>query len=57
VRVRLRVDGERVLVDVEGGAPLASPDRWLRRAQALGGDLETTASRLRLVLPYPRRED
>ena len=57
VRVRLRVDGEHVLVDVEGGVALASPDRWLRRAQALGGDLQTTAGRLRLALPHPRRED
>ena len=57
VRVQLRVDGDRVLVDVEGGVPLPSPDRWLRRAQALGGDLQTPAGRLRLVLPHPRRED
>jgi signal transduction histidine kinase len=57
VRVQLRVDGDRVLVDVEGGAPLPAPDRWLRRAQALGGDLQTPTGRVRLVLPHPRRED
>jgi hypothetical protein len=55
--VQLRVDGDRVLVDVEGGAPLPAPDRWLRRAQALGGDLQTPTGRVRLVLPHPRRED
>lgn len=53
VRVQLRTDGGRLVVDVEGGVPLASPERWLRRAQALGGDLQTTASRIRLVLPHP----
>lgn len=53
VRVRLRTDGDRLVVDVEGGVPLTSPERWLRRAQALGGDLQTTPSCIRLVLPHP----
>ncbi|HUR14264.1 MAG TPA: hypothetical protein VM097_07200 [Mycobacteriales bacterium] len=53
VRIRLRTDRERVLVDVEGGIELPNPDRWLRRAHALGGDLQISAGRLRLVLPHP----
>jgi hypothetical protein len=53
VRVGLRTDGDRLVVDVDGGVPLPDPDRWLRRAQALGGDLETSAGRLRLLLPHP----
>jgi signal transduction histidine kinase len=53
VKVTLRADGDRLVVDVDGGVPLSSPDRWLRRAQSLGGDLQTTAGRTRLVLPHP----
>jgi signal transduction histidine kinase len=53
VRVGLRTDGDRLVVDVDGGVPLSSPERWLRRAQALGGDLQTSAGRLRLLLPHP----
>lgn len=53
VRVTLRCDGPRLLVDVDGGPALPDPDRWLRRARALGGDLTTSASRTRLVLPRP----
>jgi signal transduction histidine kinase len=53
VRVSLRSEGDRVLLDVDGGIPLPSPEGWLRRAQALGGDLQSTPGRTRLVLPKP----
>lgn len=53
VRVTLRTDGRTLRMDVDGGAELASPDRWQRRAQAHGGDLSTTTGHLRLVLPNP----
>ena len=53
VRVTLRTDGGDLRVDVEGGLPLATPDRWVRRAQAHGGDLSTSTGRIRLVLPNP----
>jgi hypothetical protein len=53
VRVALKADGTRLLVDVDGGTPLADPDRWERRARALGGELTTSSSRIRLVLPRP----
>lgn len=54
VRVALRADGDSVLVDVTGGSALPSPERWVRRARALGGDLVASAGRLRLVLPLPQ---
>ena len=54
VRVALRADGDGVLVDVTGGSALPSPERWVRRARALGGDLVASAGRLRLVLPLPQ---
>jgi hypothetical protein len=53
VRVALRRDGSAVAVDVDGGSPLSDPERWVRRARALGGDLTSSAGRLRLVLPLP----
>lgn len=52
VRVTLRTDKGRLVVDIDGGVPLTSPERWQRRAQALGGELQTTTSRIRLVLPH-----
>ncbi len=52
VQVRLRTEGDRLVVDIEGGVPLASPDKWSRRAQALGGELQTSTGRVRLVLPH-----
>jgi signal transduction histidine kinase len=51
LRVALRLEQGTVIVDVDGGAPLPSPERWARRAAALGGDLSASAGRLRLVLP------
>jgi signal transduction histidine kinase len=57
VRVAVRPDDATVVVDVDGGVPLPSPERWVRRAQALGGDLAASAGRLRLVLPAPRTTD
>lgn len=51
VRVALRPGPDTVQLHVDGGAPLPDPDRWVRRARALGGDLASTAGRLRLVLP------
>ncbi len=62
-RVSVRVEGARVVVTLDGGSPLAAPDRWVRRARALGCDLSTSAGRLRLVLPLsdtlnaPRGDD
>lgn len=53
VRIALRTDGARLVVDIEGGATLPSPGGWLRRAQGLGGDLTASAGRVRLVLPHP----
>jgi signal transduction histidine kinase len=52
VRVGLRAERDRVVVDVAGGAALPAPERWARRARALGGDLSSSAGRLRLVLPF-----
>jgi hypothetical protein len=52
-RVTLRTDRDRLLVDVAGGTPLSDPTTWQRRAQELGGELQTTTSRVRLVLPTP----
>ena len=51
VRVAVRRDGDEIVLDIDGGTPLPSPERWARRAQALGGDLSAPAGRLRLVLP------
>jgi signal transduction histidine kinase len=53
VRVALRREAGRLLVDVEGGATLDNQETWTRRVQALGGDLQTSAGRTRLVLPPP----
>jgi hypothetical protein len=53
VRVALRRESGRVVIDVEGGAALDDPETWVRRAHALGGDLQLTAGRARLVLPPP----
>lgn len=53
VRVTVRLDGGRLQLDVDGGAPLPMPDRWSRRVQAHGGQLTTTTGRVRLVLPHP----
>lgn len=51
VRVALRRAPDGVLLDVDGGRPLDAPDRWRRRVRALGGDLSSSAGRLRLRLP------
>ncbi len=51
VRVALRPESNHVLVDIDGGAALPSPQRWARRARALGCDLTASAGRLRLVIP------
>ncbi len=40
-----------VRLDVDGGRALDGPDRWRRRLRALGGDLSSSAGRLRLHLP------
>jgi len=53
VRVALRCDGTRLVVDVDGGTPPDDVDRWQRRARTLGGDLTSSSSRTRLVLPQP----
>lgn len=51
VSVTLRADDGAVVVQIDGGAPLAFPERWARRAAAVGGDLSCSAGRLRLALP------
>lgn len=51
-RVTARREHASLLLDVEG-APLPSPERWQRRARALGGELSGHAGALRLVLPLP----
>lgn len=51
VRVALRASGGDLVVDVDGGRALDGPDRWRRRLRALGGDLSSSAGRLRLQLP------
>jgi signal transduction histidine kinase len=56
VRVAVRRDGDAVVIDIDATGPLLSPDRWVLRARALGGDLSSTAGRLRLVLP-PRSDE
>lgn len=45
------VDAGSLVVHVDGGAALSRPDRWARRARALGGDLLSSPGRLRLTLP------
>jgi hypothetical protein len=56
VRVAVRLDGPAIVIDIDADTPLPTPDRWIRRARALGGDLSSSAGRLRLVLP-PRSTD
>jgi hypothetical protein len=51
VRVALRREGSAVVLDVEGGTPLADPDRWAGKARALGGSLTTDGAHARLALP------
>lgn len=53
VRVALRADDDRLVVDVDGGTPLTDADRWERRARTLGGELTASAGRTRLALPRP----
>ena len=53
VRVTVRLDGERLVLDVDGGGPLPMTDRWTRRVLAHGGQLTTSTGRVRLVLPHP----
>jgi signal transduction histidine kinase len=55
IRVGVRREGGVAVValdsDVPGDLPLPAPDRWARRARALGGDLFFSTGCLRLVLP------
>lgn len=53
VRVVLVRESDTLLIEVVGGAALACPQRWERRAAALGGELTATAGRVRLALPVP----
>ena len=50
-RVATDVDAGSLILHVDGGATLPRPDRWARRARALGGDLLSSTGRLRLTLP------
>lgn len=56
LEVTLRVQSGQLLLDVPG-APLTDPDRWLRRARALRGDLRVDSGGVRLALPLPVRTD
>lgn len=49
--VGLRLERDTVVVDVDGGSPLACPERWALRVVAFGGDLSFRAGRFRLALP------
>jgi signal transduction histidine kinase len=51
VRVALRREGSTVVLDLEGGAPLADADRWANKAKALGGTLTSSGARTRLAIP------
>ena len=51
VRVAIRREGSTAVLDVDGGAPLASPQRWSSKARALGGTLTVAEGRLRLTVP------
>ena len=53
--VAVRRQAGRVVVTVDGGAPLADPDRWARRVQAIGGHVSCSPGRLRLSLPQSRQ--
>ena len=61
VTVALRPDPARpgaVVLDVDGGAPLADPQHWRDRLRGVGGeldDLPDPAGRLRVVLPLAAR--
>lgn len=48
-KVVLRSDPEALSLEVTGVLP--SPERWVRRARALGGDLAASTGLLRLVFP------
>jgi signal transduction histidine kinase len=50
-RVALRREGATVVLDLEGGAPLADADRWANKARALGGTLTSSGARTRLAIP------
>ena len=54
VRVTVRRDGSRVLVEIDGGADLPAADRWADKVRALGGTLTTATGHLRLVVPLDR---
>lgn len=55
--VTARREGAVLLLDVDGAAPLPSPERWALRARGLGGDLSSHAGGLRLALPLPSQHD
>ncbi|MCW2776747.1 MAG: hypothetical protein JWN17_472, partial [Frankiales bacterium] len=50
VHVGTTPDGD-VLLDLDGGRPLDRPERWVRRARALAGDLAEPPGGLQLRLP------
>ena len=51
VRVAIHRDGCAAVVDIDGGAGLAAPDRWAGKARTFGATLTTTTGHLRLVVP------
>ncbi len=52
-RADIHLEGPCLVVQLEGGAPLAAAERWTARACALGGDLVCLANRLQLTVPIP----
>lgn len=46
-----------LLLDIEGAAPLPSPERWALRVRGLGGDLSSRGGGLRLALPLPSQHE
>jgi signal transduction histidine kinase len=52
----VRVRADAAALEVTGGLALPDPERWQRRAAAVGAELEVAPGRLRLVLPGPDPE-
>jgi signal transduction histidine kinase len=58
VQVVLRRADDQLVLEIEGGGALTSPERWVQRMRALGGDLFAPTGRLRLVMPlHPSNAD
>lgn len=51
----VQVRGVGAVLEITGGRPLDEPERWQRRARAVGAALEPGPGRLRFLLPIPSR--